>query len=90
MLRMMRLTPRIGDSGGSSGCIDSLTPAFSATGSTFLRKYSRLTQSSSSLIGGFAVMSSGTSLRSKLVTTEPPREGVAMLVRTQLKSVIHS
>ncbi len=80
----------IGVIGGSSGCIDILTPAFSATGSVRLRKYSRLVQSSSSLIGGLEVMSSGTSSALKLVTTEPPRDGVAMLVRTQLKSVIHS
>ncbi len=86
----MRPTPRIGESGGSSGCIESFTPAFSATGSTLRRKYSRFVQSSSSLIGGCVVRSSGTSFKSKLVTTEPPREGVDMLVRTQLKSVIHS
>jgi hypothetical protein len=49
-----------------------------------------LVQSSSSLIGGLDVMSSGTSSALKLVTTEPPRDGVAKLVRTQLKSVIHS
>ena len=90
MLRMMRPTPRIGDSGGSSGCIESLTPAFSATGSTLRRKYSRFSQSSSSLIGGFGGDGLGHVVESKLVTTEPPREGVAMLVRSQLKSVIHS
>ena len=33
-LRMIRPTPRMGESGGSSGCIASRTPAFSATGTT--------------------------------------------------------
>ena len=78
MLRMIRPTPRIGDSGGSSGCIASLTFAFSATGTTLLRKYSRLVHSSSSLDrpgslgGGFSQQIAA----SKLVTIEPPRDGV--------------
>ena len=88
---MMRPTPRIGESGGSSGCIESLTPAFSATGSTLLEEVfevgPELLFADRRSVGdvGRARRSA-----SKLVTTEPPREGVLMLVRTQLKSVIHS
>ena len=37
-LRMIRPRPRIGESGGSSGCIASLTLAFSASGTTAFRK----------------------------------------------------
>src|SRR6185437_13369275 len=46
----MRDTPITGESGGSSGCKASRTPAFSATGTTLRRKYSKLAQSSSSVM----------------------------------------
>src|SRR5680860_1318805 len=51
MLRMIRPTPRIGETGGSSGCMASRTPASSATGTTRRRKYSSVSHSCSSPIG---------------------------------------
>ena len=64
-LRMIRATPRIGDSGGSSGCMASLTPASSATGSTRSRKYSRFSHSRSSVTSPYSV--SGASLHQRVV-----------------------
>src|ERR1700691_4889746 len=43
-LFMICAEPRLMGGGGSLGCSDSATPAFSATGTTSLRKYSRLLQ----------------------------------------------
>ena len=83
--------PRKGDSGGSSGCMASLTPASSATGTTFSRKYFRLSQSCSSVTtpasvsGAFFINS-----LSKPVTMAPPRPGAAIEVRVQLSTGIHS
>ena len=49
-LRMIRPTPRIGDSGGSSGCSASFTPFASATGTTRSVNHAKFSQSRSSLI----------------------------------------
>ena len=88
---MIRPRPRTPESGGSSGCIASLTPAFSATGTTALRKYSRLAHNCSSVTMPYSVSgASRSSSRSKLVASAPPREGVVVEVRSQLKTGIHS
>ena len=69
----------------------SLTFALSATGTTRRRKYSRFSHRASSEMGPSSVGgASRSSSASKLVTIEPPRDFVYALVRSQLKSVIHS
>ena len=78
-LRMMRPSPRMGDSGGSSGCMASFTPACSATGTTRRRKYSRFSQSCSSLTTPNSVRGALTiSALSKPVASAPPRAGTAI------------
>lgn len=86
---MIRAMPRIGDSGGSSGCIASFTPASSATGTTRSRKYRRVSQSCSSvtvpaLVGGAERNTSW----SYAVTSAPPRPGVATEVRSHPRIAI--
>ncbi len=50
---MIRSVPNTRCSGGSSGCMASITPSFSHTGSTFSRKRSSVSQSLASvMIGG--------------------------------------
>ena len=85
-LRMIRPRPRTGEIGGSSGCSASRTPAFSATGTTRRRKYSKFSHSaarsarSASGRGGAALIAAW----SYSVDSAPPRAGTARPVRAQL------
>ena len=74
---MIRPTPRIGDSGGSSGCIASSTPACSATGTT--RRKEVLEVLPQLVLADRAPPSAASpSPCSKPLTSEPPREGMSV------------
>jgi len=79
----------MGESGGSSGCIASITLAFSATGTTIQEI---LEAGPQRLIGDHAVFGQGASFISELskaVASAPPRAGAVVEVRIQLNTGIH-
>src|SRR5829696_3536282 len=88
-VRRIRAIPRIGEIGGSSGCSASFTPASAATGTTRSMKRPRLSQSVSSLTSPAGVYGAfRISAWSYEVTSAPPRLGVVVEVRVQLKTDI--
>ena len=85
---MMRPTSRTGESGGSSGCKASFTPASSATGTARSRNQASVSHSSSSETGAPGAGASSQTAASKPLTVAPPRPRSAVEVRDQETSGI--